>query len=50
MKCRHNKTEIHKHHRRNYPFGKKSKPRFYGIKYCTMHCLKCKKVLYRRNI
>lgn len=43
--CPHRGVESHKHRRKNYPFGKKSKARFYGIKKVTVHCLKCKKII-----
>ena len=38
QKCNHAKSEIREHRRKNYPFGKKSKPKFYkGYKF-TQHC------------
>lgn len=43
--CSHKNTITHNHRVKNYPFGKKSKPRFMRIKRVTIHCEECKKII-----
>ena len=45
FKCKHKETEIREHSRRNHPFGRKDKPKFYkGYKF-SEHCIECGKII-----
>ena len=35
----------HYHHRKNYPFGKRSRPQFRSLKRITVHCNGCDKIV-----
>lgn len=50
VKCKHKNKELHMHRRKNYPFGRKSKPRYYGVKYVSEHCKSCRKILRKWKV
>lgn len=44
-KCWHKKTALHRHRRKNYPFGQKSKSIQTSVKSVTEHCMDCNKIV-----
>ena len=45
-RCKHTNTETHNHGRKTHPFGQRSKARYIGTKYITVHCKTCGKVVH----
>ncbi len=44
--CKHNKTELHFHYRKNYSHGKMSQQKPYApAKLVNEHCIACKKII-----